>query len=259
MRDEAQSGGRIARTRREVLAGAAGATGVLAAQAIVGTKDAFAGSDGDVVLGVDNQLTSGATGVQSSDVTGLHGRCTNQLSTATGVFGEGPVGVHGTGGYVGVQGDGQSYGVSGTGNTGVYGTSSVQGGEGVRGNVQNGTGVSAISLAGTGLNAYSFSGIAIYAQGQAAGSFALNVLGRAAFDRSGLVSISYPNKSTTVSVPNGLTASSLTLATVQDASGVYVKSAVPNTSNGTVQINLNKAPGTSMKPKTAHVAWFVVN
>ena len=91
------------------------------------------------------------------------------------------------------------------------------------------------------------------------GGIALKVTGRAQFSRSGLVSIAYPNKSATVSVPGGLTASSLVFALVQDTTGVYVKSAVPNTSNGTVQINLNKAPGTGTNPKTAHVAWFVVN
>jgi hypothetical protein len=57
----------------------------------------------------------------------------------------------------------------------------------------------------------------------------------------------------------GLTGSALAFALVQDRTGIYVKSAVPNTSNGTLQINLNKAPGSGTNPKTAHVAWFVVN
>jgi hypothetical protein len=62
-----------------------------------------------------------------------------------------------------------------------------------------------------------------------------------------------------VAVPGGLSASALVLATVQDTTGVYVKSAVPNTGAGTAQIILNKAPGSSTNPKTAKVAWFVVN
>ena len=73
------------------------------------------------------------------------------------------------------------------------------------------------------------------------------------------MSISFPNKSATVPVPGGLTAVSLALATVQDNTGVYVKSAIPNVAAETVQINLNKAPGSSTSPKTARVAWFVVN
>ena len=66
-------------------------------------------------------------------------------------------------------------------------------------------------------------------------------------------------ESATVSVPGGLSSSALALATVQDTTGVYVKSAVPNVGAGTIQINLNKAPGTSTNPRTAKVGWFVVN
>jgi hypothetical protein len=42
-------------------------------------------------------------------------------------------------------------------------------------------------------------------------------------------------------------------------SGVWMTSAVPNTSTGKATINLNKPPGTGSEPKTATVAWFVVN
>jgi len=88
---------------------------------------------------------------------------------------------------------------------------------------------------------------------------ALTVSGPANFNRSGLVSIAFPSKSATVPVPDGLDPSSLVLATVQNACGVYVKAAVPNPATGTVKIMLSKAPGSSSNPKSASVAWFVVN
>jgi hypothetical protein len=86
------------------------------------------------------------------------------------------------------------------------------------------------------------------------------VLGPATFDCSGVVGITFPATSATVSVPEGLSRSSLVLATMQNlVSGVYVAAAVPNTATGTVTITLNKAPGSSTSPRTAKVAWFVVN
>jgi len=176
-----------------------------------------------------NNGASGAYGQNDGTGYGLAGRATN----GTGVFGEGLTSLRGNS-------LGAADGVDGTANnsccSAVYGLNGGSG-NGVAGRADTGTGVLAAST----------------------GGIALKVTGRAQFSRSGLVSIAYPNKSATVSVPGGLTASSLVFALVQDTTGVYVKSAVPNTSNGTVQINLNKAPGTGTNPKTAHVAWFVVN
>jgi hypothetical protein len=136
----------------------------------------------------------------------------------------------------------------GAGANGVYGNTNNAGGSGVYGqNDGAGFGVAGRAVNGTGVLADSSNGTA------------LAVSGRATFTRSGKVNIAYPNKTAVVSVPGGLAASALALATVQDTTGVYVKSAVPNTSNGTIQINLNKAPGSGTNPKTAHVAWFIVN
>src|SRR6266540_6554990 len=67
---------RSKRSRRSVLAGMAGAVGVMAARSLAKAPPALAGVDGDVVLGVDNQPTPGTTGVQSSSITRLHGRST---------------------------------------------------------------------------------------------------------------------------------------------------------------------------------------
>src|SRR6266511_1775722 len=102
------------RSRRELLAGAAGALGVVAAESLTRITPAEAGVDGDVVLGVDNQLTAGTTGVQSTASLALHGRST--ASSGTGVVGDGnTVGVHGTGLAT------NSTGVEGIGGTGVVG------------------------------------------------------------------------------------------------------------------------------------------
>jgi hypothetical protein len=70
-----------------------------------------------------------------------------------------------------------------------------------------------------------------------------------------VVSINSPAKSATVTVPQGLSASALMLALMQNSvAGIYVTCAVPNTSTGKATITLNKAPA-----GTAKVAWFVVN
>jgi hypothetical protein len=88
----------------------------------------------------------------------------------------------------------------------------------------------------------------------------LGVVGPAVFDRSGVVSIKYPARSATVAVPEGLSSSSLVLATMQNfIAGVYVLAAVPNAATGKVTVALSKAPGTASTPLTARVGWFVVN
>src|SRR6266511_4222653 len=135
--DKAAPDGRGKRSRREVLAGAAGALGVLAAQVVGRATPAQAGSDGDVVLGVNSQSTSGITGVTTTAGVGLSG--TSKDSSGFGVYGGGGNsgvwaeggnnGVYGNGGTngvygygpIGVYGDGGTYGVKGNGDTGVFG------------------------------------------------------------------------------------------------------------------------------------------
>src|SRR6266545_122123 len=84
------------RCRREILAGAAGALGVLAAQTLGKVTPAQAGSDGDVVLGVDGQSTAGVTGVTTTGYYGLRGKST--FDGGSGVFGQSDYGVRGSGG-----------------------------------------------------------------------------------------------------------------------------------------------------------------
>ena len=60
-----------------------------------------------------------------------------------------------------------------------------------------------------------------------------------------------------LSVPGGLTASSVVLAVMQNVAGpAFVKSAVPKVTAGTFDIHLNQAVRAGL---TAQIGWFVVN
>jgi hypothetical protein len=90
-----------------------------------------------------------------------------------------------------------------------------------------------------------------------AGGPALSVRGTGRFSRSGIVTIASPATSATITVPGGLSHSSVVLALLQNQlSGVYVASAVPNVTAGTAAINLNTAAPVGGR---AVVGWFVVN
>ncbi len=250
--EEAAPDGRGKRSRREILAGAAGALGVIAAQTVGRATPAQAGVDGDVVLGVDDQSTSGITGVTTTDFSGLHGEST--YDGGTGVFGEGTYGLFGQGGTYGVYGGGGgTYGVYGNGGTGVYGQSAFANGvfgqtsantaSGVYGqNDGTGVGVAGRSDNGTGVLALSANGTA------------LKVTGKAEFSRSGKATIKAGN--TSVVVNNvALASASLVLATLQQVqAGIYVAGVVPNVANSKFSIRLNKPPTANL-----NVAWFVVN
>jgi hypothetical protein len=79
--DKAAPDGRGKRSRREVLAGAAGALGVLAAQTLGKATPAEAGHRRGRSAGVDGQATGGSTGVTTTDVFGLHGESTDTGGT----------------------------------------------------------------------------------------------------------------------------------------------------------------------------------
>jgi hypothetical protein len=196
------------------------------------------GAGNGVTGKTNNSGASGVYGQNDGTGYGVAGRANN----GTGVLGESSskTGVLGNGSVAGVSGKGGTYGVQGAVNgsdaTGVWGENSGTG-NGIVGRADTGTGVLA----------------------QSSNGVALSVEGLAFFSRSGVVGITYPDKSATVSVPGGVQPTSLAFATVQDNTGVYVKCAVPDESTGTVRIILSKAPGTSTAPKTATVGWFVAN
>jgi hypothetical protein len=153
---------------------------------------------------------------------------------------------------------GQSGGTNGYAETkdAIRGFTDSSAGSGVRGeNVNGGTGVTGVATS----KAKGGGGTGVHAVASGLGT-ALRVDGRAVFSRSGDVVIKSPAASATVTVPGGLSSTSLVLAVLQTAiPGVFVTSAVPNPSTGKVTIHLNKAPGTGKGGGNAKVAWFVVN
>jgi hypothetical protein len=210
---------------------------------------------GDVGEGVYASSAGFSGNYPGTTVNGVHGVCD---AGGNGVWGESYDAGNGAGN--GVYGSTNSAGASG-----VYGHNAGTG-YGVAGRAESGTGTLGDSTTGVGVAANSQQGTALSATTAfgTAGSFtetgggiALRVVGPAVFNRSGLVTIKAPAKSATVAVPGGLAATSLVLALLQNAvPGVFVASAVPNSSTGKVKINMNQAPPSTAP--TAKVAWFVL-
>ena len=234
-------------SRRGLLGRLARAGAVGAGAAVIGggvlADPALAGTDGDVVLGVANQATSGPTGILSSGGTGLYGEST--AASGTGLVGRGS----GTG----------SAGVIGVGLAqGVYGYNLETTGIGVKGEVDGvGSGVYGLANA-NGVGVFGdapVNGIGVIAQGN--GGSALDVRGKAKFSRSGTATIvgtlALPKAS--IVVPGvALSTNSLILVTAQkNVAGVWVRAAVPNVAGSSITIYLNKAVTTSMP-----VAWMVI-
>lgn len=232
------------RSRRAMLAGIAGA--VATAAVLTTDKRAEAATGDPLVLGQSNSATArtslvaetSGTSESALEVqnTGLSSSAI--VATATGI------------------------GIRSTGISGVVGSSNSPNGSGLLGEDNTfdsfGRGVIGISHNGWGVVAIS-------------GGQALRVEGRAVFkDRSGIVSISYPSKSATVTVGGPAlvtlnpgppsTPGSTVLAVMQtNLAGVWVRAAVPAYGTNSVTIFLNKAPGSQSSPKSVTVAWFVVN
>jgi len=191
---------------------------------------------------------------------GVRGVTPSNAPTDSGVRGEA------TAGAAGVTGQSYSSGpgvigrsAAGDGVKGITGSKGITGGAGVAGaNTGPGPGVAGSSVGGPGVHGIAVSGgIGVLASIVTTDCIALQVNGRAAFQRSGIVTITGPASSATVTPPAGLTSAALVLAVVQNAvPGVWVASAVPAPVTGTVTLNLNVAPPAG---QTAHVAWFVVN
>lgn len=101
-------------------------------------------------------------------------------------------------------------------------------------------------------------GIGVHAQNTSGGT-ALKVGGPMDYTRSGVVDISYPSASATLSGPK-IYASTMILATVQNGVGVWVQAAIPTPgSPGSFKIVLNKAAGSGSHPKSAKVAWMLID
>ena len=264
-------------------AGAVGAGAAVLTGAVA--EPAHAGSDGDVVLGANNQLTSGTTGVQSSADTGLHGvstlgggsgvvgECTNPLGVGVSGLGAkiGVVGESSTGSGPGVlggtsasSGDGVEGQTIGASNSGVYGhnESSTAGGKGVFGASPNGIAVEGLG-GQIGVHGVSAGGTAVQGQGGGVGVHAVSTLasnsgvgllvdGRSIFRTAGIATVASGQNKVVVTLA-GVTTSDFVIATAQgNPSGMWVKSA--SAASGSFTIRLNKAP---TAPATVKVAYFV--
>lgn len=95
---------------------------------------------------------------------------------------------------------------------------------------------------------------------QAVGQRALDAQGTVTFSRSGRSTISYPSRRLTITVPGAVfTSTSMVFATLQThVDRVYVESAVANVGSNSATITISKAPGTSRRPGTVTVGWFVI-
>jgi hypothetical protein len=266
-------------SRRGVLGylgkGAGVGVGMAAGGSLLGPGRAYAGTDGDVVLGASN-LTTGTTAIenassgsnlppvlslQTNDGEVVQVGNTSASSPGVDVLndGAGPAlwgrarvgeGLYAVSGLNNGTSPGQTrsgvHGVTDSANdSGVWGEA-VGGGAGVTGSTSgvNG-GVQGLNLgAGPGVLAQNF-----------AGGNGLEVIGPAAFSRCGAVSIPAAKSSAKVS-GLALGGASLVLATIQgNVAGVYVQGVtVVAGSSGSFTVHLNKAT-----PSALRVAWFVLN
>jgi hypothetical protein len=267
---EANEGTRLG--RRALLAAGAAGVAAVAAQAIAAPAKVL-GADGQpVLIGGYNEATSptmvrntngeglvglspitdGVVGGTDSIHSGVYGFSTTDkgfgvygLNKATGnigALGTGNQGVFGSGGdtYDGVWGRSKA-----SGKSGVYGDSRTEDGFGVYGkNLTSGT----FGALGSGA-----SGVWASAP-EDASHFALQVDGRVAFRRSGLLTIARNKSSVSATVP-ALTATSMVLANLQaNRAGVYVQAAVASAASKKITIYLNKKVTAATK-----VAYFILD
>jgi hypothetical protein len=267
------------RTRRQLLAGATGALAAVLAAETLGRPSPAAAVDGNnVVLGAGNfeenhtdirnttfgdsaldGSASGGVGVQGLVDTGGSGVEGDSFDNGNGVAG---LSASGRGVYGQSGGTATSYG--GISN-GVHGITDSVGGVGVLGeNVAGGTAVGGLATAGDGVGGTSASGNGVHGVSGAAGigvlaensggGTALKVSGKAAFSRSGVVTVG-AGKASATKTGVALASASFVLATLQeDHAGVWVRSVVPNVAARSFTVHLSEAA-----PARTRVAWFVIN
>lgn len=215
-------------------------------QAAVTPTSSSAGVYGEGDVGVFGAGVGGygAIGGAYADGVGLYGSASNSL--IPGVYGgAGVIGQADAGGTAIVGFTGLSE-LLPTKNCGVYGRADTGG--------VNGRGMVGSSNAGQGILGQTVTGIAIRAYCGNNTGVALNVTGKATFDRSGKLTIG-ATATTVTKTGIGLTAASFILATLQtNVTGLFVQSVVTNVAGSSFTIRLNKAPGV-----TVSVAWLAVS
>jgi len=214
-------------------------------------------TDGTAVHG---QATTGwgvegvATGTDFSGI-GVYGHAANggkgvlgESAWGTGVTGNSPSGF----GVFGQSTSGTGVFGQSTNATGVIGGSNS--GTGVRGISTSGFGVIGISTSGTGVYGISTSGTGVAASSTS--GRALDVAGKAHFNRSGTATVTAGHKSVTVTVPGGLTGTPLCFANLRSyRSGIGVAAVRSNyPSAGKIRIYLTRVVSSATS-----VAWMVMD
>ncbi len=276
------------RSRRAILAGLGGGVAALAAGALRGLPTMRAGVDGDVVLGtanVETTLTSITNSIAGADAFAATAGASTATSNSVGVLGEGDTGVLGSGvfgavgagaadgigvfgsasasaipnvfGGAGVIGQSDAGGTAVVGftgltaplptpDTGIYGRSDTggAGGRGLMGHCATGIGLLGETISGVGVRAYCGNNTGV----------GLRVTGKAAFDRSGKITIT-AGHSSVAKTGIALTSASFILATLQtNVAGLFIQAVVSNLAGSSFTIYLNKAPTVNVA-----VAWLAVN
>lgn len=246
-----------ARSRRALLAAAPGGAAALAASAAMPLAVAAADPN-DVVKGTDNATTATTSITNSTDASdafgatatgagaGIVGGSTGAAglvawsSTAagsvdramtqfTGAYGWSPAAFTDGSVGVGVWGDSPDWGVFGSGSVGIYG----YGGVGVVGEGSGG-------------------GPGLLALGSTTSDYALEVVGKAKFSRSGRKSIAKGKSSVVVTLAGTTTTSKVFAILASNRGGRYVRAAVPAAGKFTVYLNTSVT-------STSTIAWFVLD
>lgn len=249
------------RSRRALLAAAAGAAGALAANAVLPLSAAAAATN--LQTEIDNPTVATTSVTQATDLlvafkaktvltgaAGLVGSTGDESGIATdtsftGVYGWSPTGgttISGTG----VWGDSTDLGVFGSGAVGVLG-------DGATGVVGFGTeGVYGYGTIGVTGESDSATSPGVKALGLTASAPALEVVGKVKFNRSGRKSMSSGKSSVVVSLAGVSTSSKVFAVLATSESGRWVRAVVPAAGKFTVYLNTRLS-------SSAVVAWFVLD
>jgi hypothetical protein len=232
------------RSRRELIAGAAGALGAVAAQSVAGAQTALAADGDPIILGQSN-VASSPTGITLfegdsglSIFPGGGGLAPARVLSASAGFGSEPVV--------------SAFGVSGQGIRGVGKTDGVIGigvnGAGVLGDSTFGIGVQGRTQVGTGIKAEA-------AHFQSEGT-AFEAVGPVKFSTSGLADVSASTDRVTVNPGVPMTSQSKVLALLQGISGnkAMVEHVEVNPVADTFQVVLTKIPA-----RPVQIAWFLMS
>ena len=229
-------------TRRQLLAGAAGAAAAIVATQAIKADEAQAADGDNLKLGNGLTNTSSTTTTLACDGTDINALLVTAAgagiaikatsSTGQAIRGEGGLGVRGVG--------------LGSGAFGVFGEVTTPGSTGVMGG--NG------STSGQGVWAWADSGAdAIFAQNDSVGN-AVRVSGKVALSRSGTATVRKGKTSVKVT-GTAVDDTTRAIATLQQhRKGVGVAAAVPNATTDTITIYL-----TAPAPSATKVTWMLLD